>query len=44
MHSDFSLNSKQLTIAGRNSVDFSVYSTGAGVFLAKKIPPGLTQR
>ena len=44
MRSDFSLNSKQLTIGGRNTADFSVFPPGAGVFIAKKDPPGLTQR
>ena len=41
MHSDFSFNSKHLTIAGRNTADFSVFPPGADVFFAKKDLPGV---
>ena len=52
MRSDFSLNtknnqhnnSKQMTIAGKNAADFSVCPPGAGVFLAKKNPPGVNSK
>ena len=44
MRSDFSLNSKHLTIVGRNTVDFSVFPPGAGVFFAKKNPPGVNSK
>ena len=37
-------NRKYLSINGRNTAEFSVFPSGAGVFLRKKIPPGLTHR
>ena len=37
-------NSKRLTIAVRYSADFSVFPPGAGVFFAKKDPPGVNSK
>ena len=37
-------SSKQLTIAGRDTADFSLFLPGAGVFLAKKDPPGVNSK
>ena len=37
-------NSNQLTVAGRNTADCSVFPTGADVFFAKKNPPGVNSK